>query len=535
MRSVKDGCSPQGQCGCCTVLVDGVPRVACVTPARRVRGRAVTTIMGLGEPTVERWCDAFLACGASQCGFCTPGIIVRLASLEQRGALDGDEAVCTALRAHMCRCTGWQTILEAARTARARDPDAHGRQRDAGPPDAGRDPLLAAWRATIEGGVPQGAGRRAVLGAAGFADDRAPADALTAVPGPDGAYVVARSRREARRATGRPPGRRSTAAISHPLEVPAGEWELTLQTTWVEPAYLEPDASWCVPGRTPSTPLGNGGAFGGKQHSPVPAVARELAGAYGEAVRVVWSRDDAVRLGPKRPPMAAGLRRDGSGTVVVARTPGSTGLEPWVAAFMSVLPGVRVDVVEVAGPPVSSDLRGAGWAEAQVLRAGLAALSAPGGAAAEVRSPGGGRARVEVAGDAVFVDAFAGVSLDDVTVRSYAIGAVHQALGWVRSEAIAVDADGTPLDLTVRSFGILAARQMPEVTVRLHERNGWPVRASDAVFAATAAAAWIAEGLAPRWPTRRRGADQRPCRQGSGSGGAQASATRGILAMPRPT
>src|SRR4029450_10193181 len=70
--SVKDGCSPQGQCGCCTVLVDGQPRVACVTPARRVAGRAVTTVDGLAN--APRWADAFCATGASQCGFCTPGI-----------------------------------------------------------------------------------------------------------------------------------------------------------------------------------------------------------------------------------------------------------------------------------------------------------------------------------------------------------------------------------------------------------------------------------------------------------------------------
>ena len=73
LRSAKDGCSPQGQCGCCTVLVDGQPRVACVTPARRVAGRTVTTVDGLAEGTRERWADAFCDAGASQCGFCTPG------------------------------------------------------------------------------------------------------------------------------------------------------------------------------------------------------------------------------------------------------------------------------------------------------------------------------------------------------------------------------------------------------------------------------------------------------------------------------
>ena len=71
VRSPKDGCSPQGQCGCCTVWIDGAPRVACVTTVSRVRGRVVTTLEGL--PTAVIWADAFTAAGASQCGFCTPG------------------------------------------------------------------------------------------------------------------------------------------------------------------------------------------------------------------------------------------------------------------------------------------------------------------------------------------------------------------------------------------------------------------------------------------------------------------------------
>ncbi len=83
IRSPKDGCSPQGQCGCCTVLVDGRPRVACVTPLRRVAGRSVTTLDGLDPVERDTWAHAFTAHGASQCGFCTPGIVVRLAALPE--------------------------------------------------------------------------------------------------------------------------------------------------------------------------------------------------------------------------------------------------------------------------------------------------------------------------------------------------------------------------------------------------------------------------------------------------------------------
>src|SRR5690606_9262563 len=110
--AVKDGCSPQGQCGCCTVLVDGAPRVACVTPLRRVAGRRVTTADGLPAGERDRWADAFTATGASQCGFCTPGIVVRLAALAGRAGPAADHAaVDRALAAHLCRCTGWRTIL----------------------------------------------------------------------------------------------------------------------------------------------------------------------------------------------------------------------------------------------------------------------------------------------------------------------------------------------------------------------------------------------------------------------------------------
>jgi len=83
--SAKDGCAPQGQCGCCTVLVDGDARVACVTPAVRVDGRAVTTVEGLDSATRDALAGAFVGTGGSQCGFCTPGIVMRAASLLAKG------------------------------------------------------------------------------------------------------------------------------------------------------------------------------------------------------------------------------------------------------------------------------------------------------------------------------------------------------------------------------------------------------------------------------------------------------------------
>ena len=255
--------------------------------------------------------------------------------------------------------------------------------------------MLAAWRAQVEGPAFQSSGPDVVLGGGGFADDSAPPDALVQL-GADG--PLAPSLRAARAGSGRVQGRNSTVPLSHPVEVPEGDWALTLQTSWLEPAYVEPDASWSRPGHTPASPLANGGAFGGKRHSPAPADARELADATGAAVRVLWRREDVVRRGPKRPPLAVALRPDGSGVVRVGRTERSADLEPLAARVRACSPGVEVEMVDVAGPPVSPDLRGAGWAEVLAARA---ALDAPAGACAglgeaHVAVPGAGSARVEL-------------------------------------------------------------------------------------------------------------------------------------------
>jgi len=493
--------------------------VSCVTPVRRVVGRTVTTVDGLPADVRRAWADAFVAAGASQCGFCTPGIVMRLAALADRPNVD-EAAIRTALLAHLCRCTGWQTVVEAAcavlgvvpaggpgpANPQAANPQAADPQ--AANPPVGRDPLLAAWRAQLEGPMFQSVGPGTVLGHAGFADDTAPIGAVVAVPDGD-RLTTGDTPAEARRRSGKVQGRNSTVPLVHPVDVPPGDWALSLRTTWVEPAYLEPDASWCAPGGPPASPLANGGAFGGKRRSPVPEAAHALATEMGRAVRVLWSREDVVRRGPKRPPVAIGIRADGTGVLRLARS-GPDLLDAAVERIDQVAPGLTVEVVDVVGPPTSTDLRGAGWAEAAAVTAALAAITAgrtgP-GTAAEVDGPTGGRARVVVADDGtVAVDVWAGEVLDPVTLRSYCLGAVHQALGWVRSEGVAVDQDGAVHDLTIRSFGILSARDTPHVDVTLHPSDRWPVNGSDAVFAATAAAAWLADGLAPTWPTRRGGA-----------------------------
>ncbi len=104
------------------------------------------------------------------------------------------------------------------------------------------------------------------------------------------------------------------------------------------------------------------------------------------------------------------------------------------------------------------------------------------------------------------IEVDAGDVLDETVLRSYALGAAHQAVGWVRSEGIAVDATGAVSDLTMRSFGILPGPG----DAAGHDHRRWrpvrtPVPASDAVFAAVAAVRWLADGLPRSWPTHRGG------------------------------
>jgi predicted GNAT family acetyltransferase len=173
----------------------------------------------------------------------------------------------------------------------------------------------------------------------------------------------------------------------------------------------------------------------------------------------------------------------------------------------SALPYVDVEEVEVPGPRVSAEMRGAGWAEAAVLGAALEARREERlgtGHPLTVVSPGNARATATIAVDgAVSVRIAAGEVLDEVVLCSYVVGAAHQALGWVRSEGVSVAEDGEVLDLTIRSFGILNAREMPRVDVEVEREDAPAVRGSDAVFAAVAAAAWLAGGLEPAWPLER--------------------------------
>ncbi|MYL08715.1 MAG: 2Fe-2S iron-sulfur cluster binding domain-containing protein, partial [Acidimicrobiia bacterium] len=114
IMSPKDGCSPSGQCGCCAVLVDGRARVACQTSLERSAGCEVLTLEGVSDEERNRMADVFAACGALQCGFCTPGILIRTKSLvDRKGSELTREEASRHLGGHLCRCTGYTKILDA--------------------------------------------------------------------------------------------------------------------------------------------------------------------------------------------------------------------------------------------------------------------------------------------------------------------------------------------------------------------------------------------------------------------------------------
>lgn len=114
ITSPKDGCSPSGQCGCCTVIVDGKAVVSCQQPLAKVAGKSVLTLEGVAADERDRFADAFAACGGLQCGFCIPGIVMRAkAQIDKKGADLKREDMARHLGAHLCRCTGYVKVLDA--------------------------------------------------------------------------------------------------------------------------------------------------------------------------------------------------------------------------------------------------------------------------------------------------------------------------------------------------------------------------------------------------------------------------------------
>ena len=142
LTGTKEGCG-EGECGACTVLIDGVPVNSCLVPAAQVDGADVTTIEGLsGQHPLQR---AFVSHGGAQCGICTPGMILAAVALGPKPSL---AAMQTGLAGNLCRCTGYSAIYRSIRAASA----ASGKRKGRAEAVAGR--VSGAAIGGVTGGVP---------------------------------------------------------------------------------------------------------------------------------------------------------------------------------------------------------------------------------------------------------------------------------------------------------------------------------------------------------------------------------------------
>jgi xanthine dehydrogenase molybdenum-binding subunit len=437
VTSVKDGCQPQGQCGCCLALVDGRALVTCAFAAERAEGREVLTLEGLSPREREVVSNALAATGGVQCGFCIPGIALRAKHLLDRQPDPGRDEIARALDGHLCRCTGYTQIVEAvermATAWRGGEIPAPARDGGVGAPLAryqglaqalGERPYVADMQRE---GLLHGAlvlsthararvlrvdtakaaalpGVRAVVTAAdvpgerwygllyddwpGFValgeEVRCVGDVLAAVAADDARTARAAAALvdveyeplppvldpEAALAPGAPPVnpkhpnllsrsvvRRgdAAAALAASAHVVSGTW----RTQRIEHLFLEPEAALAEPrpdGRLALYTQGqgvfddrrqvarflgvpeeavhvelapSGGAFGGKEDMSVQAQTALLAQVTGRPVKLVLSRDESVRMHPKRHPIrldyTAGCDTEGRLTAVVARIVGDSG------------------------------------------------------------------------------------------------------------------------------------------------------------------------------------------------------------------
>ena len=119
---VKNGCE-KGDCGCCTVLLDGLPVNACLVLVAQVHGREILTVRGLGEPNrLHPLQENFIKYGAIQCGFCTPGMILSAYALLKKNPTPTRQEIRQGIAGNLCRCTGYESIVDAIEASAKESP-----------------------------------------------------------------------------------------------------------------------------------------------------------------------------------------------------------------------------------------------------------------------------------------------------------------------------------------------------------------------------------------------------------------------------
>ena len=384
---VKDGCSPQGQCGSCTVWLEGKPRAACVVRAEQANNRSVITPAGLPQALGCALAGAFSACGAVQCGFCSGGIAMRLAALLRDTPAPSDQDVERALRFHVCRCVGPEQLRQAG--VRAGEVLAGRREPDPAPE---MSPLLGAYPYLDDIPV-EGAWHLAPILAPG------PGELTQPLRAPAGCELVALTDRAAHdgvilgllAAPERRMVRRAVAALAidwRTRDLPAEDHDLVLAPA--HPGFLETEAvsvegerviTTCerpadVPApRVRYTP--GGGGFGGRNVPWLEEVVIAAAQRLERPVRIALTREESQRAGPTRHGARGEVELVGDclhGELTYVAGERSLCAPEVLAMARWCLPGpyqlesaVRVAIEETGGPP-SGWMRGEGALAAVTLR-----------------------------------------------------------------------------------------------------------------------------------------------------------------------
>ena len=212
--STKDGCQPQGQCGCCLALIDGLPKVSCAVPTRRVQDKEILTLEGLPEEERKLIGRCFVAAAGIQCGYCIPGFALQAKHLLDHNPSPSRAEIARAINGHLCRCTGYVKILDAVELLAAA-------RRGEGEPDLDRI-------GGVGSSLARHGGEAMTLGATPYVDDLHRPEMLhgAVVLSPHARARVVRIDTSAARAV---PG---VTAVATAKDVPGDRWVGLLYRDW---------------------------------------------------------------------------------------------------------------------------------------------------------------------------------------------------------------------------------------------------------------------------------------------------------------